>query len=89
MSNSLPLSSEKNTSSHSNATVDTSSSSEYSMSSNLPRVPSEESLGPYESHVEPVQAGFSHILQKDAFLVFRSLCKLSMKPLPEGQPDPK
>lgn len=59
------------------------------MSSNLPRVPSEESLGPYESHVEPVQAGFSHILQKDAFLVFRSLCKLSMKPLPEGQPDPK
>lgn len=32
---------------------------------------------------------FSHILQKDAFLVFRSLCKLSMKPLPEGTPDPK
>ncbi|KAG8447080.1 hypothetical protein GDO86_014507 [Hymenochirus boettgeri] len=32
---------------------------------------------------------FSHILQKDAFLVFRSLCKLSMKPLGEGPPDPK
>ena len=32
---------------------------------------------------------FSHILQKDAFLVFRSLCKLSMKPLPEGAVDPK
>jgi brefeldin A-inhibited guanine nucleotide-exchange protein len=32
---------------------------------------------------------FSHILQKDAFLVFRALCKLSMKPLPEGTPDPK
>ncbi len=32
---------------------------------------------------------FSHILQKDAFLVFRSLCKLSMKPLSEGPPDPK
>ncbi|XP_071487051.1 brefeldin A-inhibited guanine nucleotide-exchange protein 1-like [Diadema antillarum] len=32
---------------------------------------------------------FSHILQKDAFLVFRSLCKLSMKPLPDGQPDPR
>ncbi|XP_019722181.1 brefeldin A-inhibited guanine nucleotide-exchange protein 2 isoform X1 [Hippocampus comes] len=32
---------------------------------------------------------FSHILQKDAFLVFRSLCKLSMKPLAEGPPDPK
>ncbi|XKL63402.1 hypothetical protein PGB90_005766 [Kerria lacca] len=32
---------------------------------------------------------FNHILQKDAFLVFRALCKLSMKPLPEGTPDPK
>nr|XP_057906847.1 brefeldin A-inhibited guanine nucleotide-exchange protein 2 [Doryrhamphus excisus] len=32
---------------------------------------------------------FSHVLQKDAFLVFRSLCKLSMKPLAEGPPDPK
>ena len=32
---------------------------------------------------------FAHILQKDAFLVFRSLCKLSMKPLPDGPPDPK
>ncbi|XP_028406357.1 brefeldin A-inhibited guanine nucleotide-exchange protein 1-like [Dendronephthya gigantea] len=32
---------------------------------------------------------FSHITQKDAFLVFRSLCKLSMKPLAEGPLDPK
>ena len=32
---------------------------------------------------------FVHVLQKDAFLVFRSLCKLSMKPLPDGPPDPK
>lgn len=32
---------------------------------------------------------FTHILQKDAFLVFRALCKLSMKPLSDGQPDPK
>ncbi|KAL7016561.1 hypothetical protein ACKWTF_010064 [Chironomus riparius] len=32
---------------------------------------------------------FTHVLQKDAFLVFRALCKLSMKPLPEGHPDPK
>ena len=32
---------------------------------------------------------FNHILQKDAFLVFRSLCKLSMKPLADGPPDPK
>lgn len=36
-----------------------------------------------------VTAKFTHILQKDAFLVFRALCKLSMKPLPEGTPDPK
>ncbi|XP_035286349.1 brefeldin A-inhibited guanine nucleotide-exchange protein 1-like [Anguilla anguilla] len=34
-------------------------------------------------------AKFSHILQKDAFLVFRSLCKLSMKPLSDGPADPK
>ncbi|PVD22977.1 hypothetical protein C0Q70_16237 [Pomacea canaliculata] len=38
---------------------------------------------------EGVQGAFSHILQKDAFLVFRSLCKLSMKPLGDGPPDPK
>uniref|UniRef100_A0A8C4SFB1 ADP-ribosylation factor guanine nucleotide-exchange factor 2 (brefeldin A-inhibited) n=1 Tax=Erpetoichthys calabaricus TaxID=27687 RepID=A0A8C4SFB1_ERPCA len=37
----------------------------------------------------PPAARFSHILQKDAFLVFRSLCKLSMKPLADGPPDPK
>ncbi|EDW78041.1 uncharacterized protein Dwil_GK24228 [Drosophila willistoni] len=36
-----------------------------------------------------VTAKFTHILQKDAFLVFRALCKLSMKPLPDGHPDPK
>ncbi|XP_065921136.1 brefeldin A-inhibited guanine nucleotide-exchange protein 1 isoform X3 [Magallana gigas] len=38
---------------------------------------------------EMTQGVFSHILQKDAFLVFRSLCKLSMKPLADGPPDPK
>lgn len=38
---------------------------------------------------EIMQGAFSHILQKDAFLVFRSLCKLSMKPLGDGPPDPK
>ncbi|KAK7489018.1 hypothetical protein BaRGS_00019679, partial [Batillaria attramentaria] len=38
---------------------------------------------------EAMQGAFSHILQKDAFLVFRSLCKLSMKPLGDGPPDPK
>jgi brefeldin A-inhibited guanine nucleotide-exchange protein len=35
------------------------------------------------------EAHFASILQKDAFLVFRALCKLSMKPLPDGIPDPK
>lgn len=38
---------------------------------------------------DSASAHFVHILQKDAFLVFRALCKLSMKPLPDGIPDPK
>ncbi|XP_070554844.1 brefeldin A-inhibited guanine nucleotide-exchange protein 1-like isoform X2 [Ptychodera flava] len=43
-----------------------------------------------EKNAVPTEAApFSHILQKDAFLVFRSLCKLSMKPLPDGPADPK
>ncbi|XP_071573742.1 brefeldin A-inhibited guanine nucleotide-exchange protein 2-like [Temnothorax nylanderi] len=36
-----------------------------------------------------VTAKFTHVLQKDAVLVFRALCKLSMKPLPDGTPDPR
>jgi brefeldin A-inhibited guanine nucleotide-exchange protein len=48
--------------------------------SGTPRPGSEEEGA--ETH-ENVGA-FAHILQKDAFLVFRSLCKLSMKPLSEG-----
>ncbi|XP_062316284.1 brefeldin A-inhibited guanine nucleotide-exchange protein 2 [Osmerus eperlanus] len=40
-------------------------------------------------HGAPPGSRFSHVLQKDAFLVFRSLCKLSMKPLADGPPDPK
>ena len=32
---------------------------------------------------------FLHIAQKDAYLVFRSLCKLSAKQLPDGALDPK
>lgn len=62
----------------------------------LNRVPSQDSMDGVDSTVsgEPgesykIQAQFSHILQKDAFLVFRALCKLSMKPLPEGNVDPK
>lgn len=45
---------------------------------------SEENTDPHES-----SGAFAHILQKDAFLVFRSLCKLSMKPLSDGPPDAK
>ena len=45
-------------------------------------------LVPEEDNGEPIGV-FAHILQKDAFLVFRSMCKLSMKPLSDGPPDPK
>ncbi|VEL29945.1 unnamed protein product, partial [Protopolystoma xenopodis] len=39
---------------------------------------------------ESIDLAFVHISQKDAFLVFRSLCRLSMKPLPNQNPgDPK
>ena len=53
-----------------------------------PFIPGKLSEEESESPNENVGA-FAHILQKDAFLVFRSLCKLSMKPLSEGPPDPK
>ncbi|XP_041112356.1 brefeldin A-inhibited guanine nucleotide-exchange protein 2-like isoform X1 [Polyodon spathula] len=46
-------------------------------------------LDPDAVHGPAAAARFSHVLQKDAFLVFRSLCKLSMKPLSDGPPDPK
>ncbi|KAF5295877.1 hypothetical protein FQR65_LT10364 [Abscondita terminalis] len=55
----------------------------------LERVPSQESVDIHSENDSAVTAKFTHILQKDAFLVFRALCKLSMKPLPEGTPDPK
>ena len=32
---------------------------------------------------------YANIMQKDCYMVFRCLCKLSMKPIPEGYPDPK
>ncbi|KAL5016750.1 hypothetical protein ScPMuIL_006339 [Solemya velum] len=44
---------------------------------------------PEGSDVPESPGVFSNVLQKDAFLVFRSLCKLSMKPLADGPPDPK
>ncbi|XP_076024065.1 brefeldin A-inhibited guanine nucleotide-exchange protein 2 isoform X2 [Genypterus blacodes] len=52
-------------------------------------VSSADLLDPEALHGPHSAARFSHILQKDAFLVFRSLCKLSMKPLADGPPDPK
>uniref|UniRef100_A0A8C7IM86 ARF guanine nucleotide exchange factor 2 n=1 Tax=Oncorhynchus kisutch TaxID=8019 RepID=A0A8C7IM86_ONCKI len=56
--------------------------------------PAPETESQPQTDAESMQGGqntarFSHILQKDAFLVFRSLCKLSMKPLADGPPDPK
>ncbi|XP_046659778.1 brefeldin A-inhibited guanine nucleotide-exchange protein 1 isoform X2 [Homalodisca vitripennis] len=57
--------------------------------SSLNRVPSQESVDMSNDGDSKVTPQFTHILQKDAFLVFRALCKLSMKPLSEGQPDPK
>lgn len=53
------------------------------------RVPSQESVDTHSEQDSAVTAKFTHVLQKDAFLVFRALCKLSMKPLPDGAPDPK
>ena len=41
------------------------------------------------SEDELIVSDFPDAVQKDAFLVFRSLCRFSMKPLPEGTPDPK
>ncbi|XP_055601135.1 brefeldin A-inhibited guanine nucleotide-exchange protein 1 [Uranotaenia lowii] len=58
-------------------------------STSIARVPSQESMEVTSENDSVVTAKFTHILQKDAFLVFRALCKLSMKPLPEGHPDPK
>ena len=56
----------------------------------ISRIPSQESVDVNSTENEQIAPPkFTHILQKDAFLVFRSLCKLSMKPLPEGVPDPK
>ncbi|KAL1518342.1 hypothetical protein ABEB36_001979 [Hypothenemus hampei] len=60
-----------------------------SVSSSITRMPSQESLTTNSENDTAITAKFTHILQKDAFLVFRALCKLSMKPLPEGTPDLK
>ncbi|XP_069166610.1 brefeldin A-inhibited guanine nucleotide-exchange protein 1 isoform X3 [Procambarus clarkii] len=54
----------------------------------ITRVPSQESINTMTDGDTAMTAKLSHTLQKDAFLVFRSLCKLSMKPLSDS-PDPK
>lgn len=56
---------------------------------NISRIPSQESMDTHSENDSINTAQFTHILQKDAFLVFRALCKLSMKALPDGIPDPK
>lgn len=58
-------------------------------SESIHRVPSQESVEIQSENDNVVTAKFTHILQKDAFLVFRALCKLSMKPLPDGIIDEK
>ena len=65
--------------------------------SSLPRAHSQESvdtLGGVSTKGDDLESAgmsnsFSHVLQKDAYLIFRSLCRLAMKPLPDGVPDPK
>ena len=62
---------------------------EMSKSEGLQFKGSTESLAISESNGDGTIPKFANIYQKDAFLIFRSLCKLSMKPLPDGPPDPK
>nr|XP_009862113.1 brefeldin A-inhibited guanine nucleotide-exchange protein 1 isoform X1 [Ciona intestinalis] len=59
-----------------------------SMSSRL-SVTSSDATSSYNDDLLKRSVNFSHVLQKDAFLVFRSFCKLSMKLLSDGPPDPK
>lgn len=68
---------------------DNKSQSSVDIAGGMARVPSQESMDGNSENDNIVTAKFTHILQKDAFLVFRALCKLSMKPLPDGIPDPK
>lgn len=58
-------------------------------SEKIRRISSQESVEVQTENDNVTTAKFTHILQKDAFLVFRSLCKLSMKPLPDGVIDEK
>lgn len=66
-----------------------SSVSSISNDGSVDQAPSHENAEMSSENENIAATKFTHVLQKDAFLVFRALCKLSMKPLPEGQPDPK
>ncbi|XP_065355614.1 brefeldin A-inhibited guanine nucleotide-exchange protein 2 [Calliphora vicina] len=78
-----------NTSSNNISTTGSEGNANHTLSDNNLHLNSEESAEMHSENDAVVTAKFTHVLQKDAFLVFRALCKLSMKPLPEGHPDPK
>ncbi len=44
----------------------------------------ENSIGSGEENVSGLPGVYVDIREKDALLVFRALCRLSMKPLPDG-----
>ncbi|XP_015794593.1 brefeldin A-inhibited guanine nucleotide-exchange protein 1 [Tetranychus urticae] len=79
----------------SSGSFNSSSSSNHIASNHLNhRIPSSDSLEASDTTSLANSEGgaglkFTHVTQKDAYLVFRSLCKLSMKVLPEGHLDPK
>lgn len=79
----------ENPDSHDSCSVSQDSNGHAMTESTMTRMPSQESVDVASENDNSVTAKFTHVLQKDAFLVFRALCKLSMKPLPEGTPDPK
>ena len=71
---------------------DMETTSQLSDGSNLDDL-SDPSVSSYQMQGATLASGgaikFSHVLQKDAFLVFRSLCKLSVMPVVDSQTDPK
>lgn len=79
----------ENPDSHDSCSMSQGSNEHAATDASMTRIPSQESVDVVSENDNSVTAKFTHILQKDAFLVFRALCKLSMKPLPEGTPDPK
>ncbi|XP_059050657.1 brefeldin A-inhibited guanine nucleotide-exchange protein 1 [Achroia grisella] len=89
VSENSPENNENPSDSQDSGSVSQESNGQAGAESSMTRIPSQESVDVASENDNSVTAKFTHILQKDAFLVFRALCKLSMKPLPEGTPDPK